>query len=280
MLAFAQQWREDQPTDVLAIIGLGEVAESRGDTSGAARIYGSLIDLYPSRADYRRFAGERLVRLGKSARWLAIDTFRRAETDRPDQITGHRLLAYALLRNGDYAGALDAILRGVDTKVPDDRYAGAARVFERDAGMIAAAYIAHGGDRAAITRRLAKHQIELVTEHSLRAILYWETDANDVDLHVRDAHGGHSWYSHLPLESGGALYADITTGYGPECFEVTGAANAGPYQIGVHYYRQGPMGYGMGLVEIVRFDGKDFTFDDRPYMIMQDEAYVSLGRTP
>ena len=278
--AFAQQWRDDQPTDVLAIIGLGEVAESRGDTSGAARIYGSLIDLYPSRADYRRFAGERLVRLGKSARWLAVDTFRRAETDRPDQITGHRLLAYALLRNGDYAGALDAILRGVDTKVPDDRYAGAAKVFERDAGMIAAAYIAHGGDRAAITHRLAKHQLELVTDRSLRAILYWETDANDVDLHIRDAHGGHSWYSHLPLESGGALYADITTGYGPECFEVTGAANAGPYQIGVHYYRQGPMGYGMGLVEIVRFDGTDFTFDDRPYMIMQDEAYVSLGRTP
>jgi hypothetical protein len=280
VLAFAQHWRDEQPTDVLAIIGLGEVAESRGDLSGAARIYGSLIDLYPSRADYRRFAGERLVRLGNPARWLAIDTFRRAETDRPDQITGHRLLAYALLRNGDYAGALDATLRGVDTKVPDDRYAGAWKVFHRDAGMIAAAYIAHGGDRAAIIQRLAKHQIDLVTEHSLRAILYWETDANDVDLHVRDAHGGHSWYSHLPLESGGALYADITTGYGPECFEVTGAANAGPYQIGVHYYRQGPMGYGMGLVEIVRFDGKDFTFDDRPYMIMQDEAYVSLGRTP
>jgi Vault protein inter-alpha-trypsin domain len=280
VLAFARQWRDEQPTDVLAIIGLGEVAESRGDIAGAARSYGSLIDLYPSRADYRRFAGERLLRLGKPARWLAIDTFRRAETDRPDQITGHRLLAYALLRDGDYAGALDAILRGIDTKVPDDRYAGAAKLFHRDAGMIAAAYIAHGGDRAAITQRLAKHQIELVTDHSLRAILYWETDANDVDLHIHDAHGGHSWYQHLPLESGGALYADITTGYGPECFEVTGAANAGPYQIGVHYYRQGPMGYGMGLVEIVRFDGNDFAFDDRPYMIMQDEAYVSLGRTP
>ena len=127
---------------------------------------------------------------------------------------------------------------------------------------------------------LAKHQIELVTERSLRAILYWETDANDVDLHIHDAHGGHSWYSHKQLESGGELYADITTGYGPECFEVTGAADAGPYDIGVHYYRQGPMGYGMGFVQIVRFDGTDFTFDDRPYMIMQDEAYVSLGTTP
>ncbi|CAN5663342.1 hypothetical protein BH11MYX1_BH11MYX1_42120 [soil metagenome] len=47
----------------------------------------------------------------------------------------------------------------------------------------------------------------------------------------------------------------------------------------MHYYRQGPMGYGMGLVQIVRFDGSNFVFEDRPYLIMQDEAYVSLGHT-
>ncbi|MFT3694069.1 MAG: VIT domain-containing protein [Kofleriaceae bacterium] len=279
-LAYARAWRLEQPTDVLAIIALGEALEARKDTAEAARVYGSLIDLYPSRADYRRFAGERLERIGDSARWLAIDTYRRAEADRPDHLTGHRLLAYALVRAGDYAGALDAILRGVEQKHPDDRYRGADRVLRRDAGMIAAAAIAHGGDAKAIDKRLAKHDIEIVHDRSLRAILYWETDANDVDLHIRDVRGNHAWYGHLPLDSGGELYADITTGYGPECFEVTGAADAGPYQFGVHYYRQGPMGYGMGLVQIVRFDGKSFTFDDRPYIIMRDEAYVSLGTTP
>ena len=110
-------------------------------------------------------------------------------------------------------------------------------------------------------------------------MLYWETDANDVDLHVRDAAGGHAWYSHRTLESGGELYADVTTGFGPECFEIRGAEAAGPYQLGVHYYAQGPMGYGMGLVQIVRFDGKAFSFEDRPYVIMKDQAYVSLGET-
>ncbi len=276
-LALAQSWRDAQPTDVTAIIALGEVAEANGDVPGAARIYGSLIDLYPSRADYRRFAGERLERLGMPANWLAIDTYRHAATDRPDQVTGHRLLAYALVRANDYAGALTAILRGVDEKTADDRYRGADRVFRRDAGMIAAAALAHGGDRAAITKQLAKHHIDLFTARSERVLLYWETDANDVDLHIRDAHGNHAWYAHLPMDSGGELYADITTGYGPECFEIVGRASAGPYAIGVHYYRQGPMGYGMGLVQIVRFDGKDFAFEDRPYLIMQDEAYVSLG---
>jgi tetratricopeptide (TPR) repeat protein len=277
-LAAAHTWRDAQPTDVLAIVGLGEAYEAAGQPAAAARVYGSLIDLYPSRADYRRFAGERLERLGDAARALQIDTYRRAATDRPDQITGHRLLAYALLRNNDYAGAFDAILKGVDERTPDDRFAGAKSVFARDAGMIATAYLAHGGDKAVISKALAKRHLATFTQRSTRVMLYWETDANDVDLHIRDAHGGHSWYSHKDLESGGALYADITTGYGPECFEIVGTPSAGPYDVGVHYYRQGPMGYGMGLVQIVRFDGKAFTFEDRPYMIMQDEAYVSLGK--
>ena len=28
---------------------------------------------------------------------------------------------------------------------------------------------------------------------------------------------------------------------------------------------------------IQRFDGKDLTFDDRPYVIMTDHAFVELG---
>jgi hypothetical protein len=273
----AHAWRDAQPTDVLAIVALGEALEAAHDQTAAARVYGSLIDLYPTRADYRRFAGERLERLDQPGRALAIDTYRRAVADRPDQLTGHRLLAYALVRSDDLAGAFDAILKGVDQKHSDDRYRGVDRVLRRDARMIAAAYLARGGDRAKIEKALAKRDLTPFTGRSTRVVLYWETDANDVDLHVRDARGGHSWYSHLPLESGGELYADVTTGYGPECFEIVGTPSAGPYQLGVHYYRQGPMGYGMGLLQIVRFDGRTFAFEDRPYVIMQDEAYVSLG---
>jgi hypothetical protein len=37
------------------------------------------------------------------------------------------------------------------------------------------------------------------------------------------------------------------------------------------------MGYGMGLLQSQRFDGHDLTFDDRPYVIMTDHAFVDLG---
>jgi uncharacterized protein YfaP (DUF2135 family) len=108
--------------------------------------------------------------------------------------------------------------------------------------------------------------------------MYWETDANDVDFHIRDAHRGHAWYSHKQLPSGGELYADITTGYGPECFAIQGTPKAGPYQLSINYYSQGPMGYGMGLLQIQKFDGQgNLSFEDRPYVIMADQAFVDLG---
>jgi hypothetical protein len=271
----ARPWHDSAPGDVLALIALGETLEAREDRAAAARIYGSIIDLFPGRADMRRFAGERLERLGDATRALVVDTYRRAVADRPDHASGHRLLAYALVRAGDHAGAFAAILAGVDREYRDD---GVDRVLAEDAGMIGAAYLAHGGPRRSIVRALAKRDLQLVRARSTRFVLYWETDANDVDFHIRDARGGHAYFSQPRLDSGGELYADITTGYGPECFAIPGRPEAGPYRLSIHYYAQGPMGYGMGLLQIQRFDGKDFTFVDRPYVIMNDQAFVELGR--
>ncbi len=276
-LEVAQAWHAEAPGDVLALIALGEALEAAQDRVQAARIYGSIIDLYPSRADLRRFAGERLERIGDSARSLVIDTYRRAVADRPDHVSGHRLLAHALVRAGDYAGAFAAILVAVDAQYPGDRFAGAERVLREDAGLIGATYLAHGGSQAEIDAALAKRRIALPTGPSTRFIMYWETDANDVDFHIRDAQGGHAWYAQKQLPSGGELYADVTTGYGPECFAIPGTPKAGPYQLSINYFSQGPMGYGMGLLQVERFDGKNLAFEDRPYVIMADHAFVDLG---
>src|SRR5690606_24917557 len=59
----AEAWQAQEPGDVLALLALGEAWERAGERGGAARAYGSLIDLFPSRADLRRLAGERLERL-------------------------------------------------------------------------------------------------------------------------------------------------------------------------------------------------------------------------
>ncbi len=279
-LARALAWRDKDAADVLALVALGEALEAKQLPALAARAYGSIIDLYPSRADLRRFAGERLERIGEPARALAIDTYRQAVESRPDHLTGHRLLALALVRAGDFPGAFAALERGLTQPYPDNRFRGGTRILAEDLGMVAAAWIAKApGEQRAIEARLAKHGAKVARAPSLRFVLYWETDANDVDFHIRDAKGGHAYYQAKSLRSGGELYEDVTTGYGPENFTIPGGGAAGPYDLEIHYYSRGPMGYGMGMLEILRHDGKGgLAFEHRPYIVMVDGAYVALGK--
>jgi len=278
-LAKARDWHAKEPGNVLALVGLGDALEAKGSVVTAARIYGSIIDLFPGRADMRRFAGERLARLTAHAKDLIVDTYQRAVADRPDHMTGHRLLAYALVRANKHAEAFKAILAGIDHEYRSDSYAGGERVLREDASMIGASYaLAEPSKRDEIAAALGKRGLKIANRASTRFILYWETDANDVDFHIQDAKGGHAFYSNKTLPSGGELYADITTGYGPECFAIPGKPSAGPYRVSIDYYSQGPMGFGMGLLQIQKFDGKGgLTFEDRPYVIMNDHAYADLG---
>lgn len=279
--SLAEAWSTEAPGDVLALLALGEAWEAAGEPAAAARAYGSLIDLFPSRADLRRLAGERLERLGDAGRELAIDTYQKAVAQRPDHPSGHRLLAWALLRAGRYEAAFEALEQGIEQKYPEGRFAGVDRVLKEDLGLLAAAWLhAEPARRQEVTDRLQAHQAHLETEPSLRFALTWETDANDVDLHVYDHLGGHAFYNAKTLPSGGELFADVTTGYGPECFAVQkpAARDAAPYRLKVHYYSRGPMGYGMGTVQVIAHDGHGgLSVEPRPFVVMVDQAMVDLG---
>ena len=277
----AEAWSAESPGDVLALLALGEAWEAAGERASAARAYGSLIDLFPGRADLRRLAGERLERLGKEGLDLAIDTYQKAVLDRPDHPSGHRLLAWALLRAGRYGEAFAALEEGIEQRYPGGRFLGVDRVLREDLGLVAAAWLrAEPGKREQVLDRLRAHQAHLETAPSVRFVLTWETDANDVDLHVWDRHGAHAYYQQKTLPSGGELYADVTTGYGPECFTIPApeSRDAAPYRLAAHYYSRGPMGYGMGTVQIVRHDGRGgLAVEPRPFVVMADQAMVDLG---
>lgn len=279
----AQAWHSKEPGDVLALIALGETYEASKDTAQAARAYGSIIDLFPERADLRRFAGQRLARMSTSTQSgvndLLIDTYRKAVADRPDHPSSHRMLAYALARAGKFAEAFAAIAAGVKQEYRGDSFRGVDRVLRDDVGILAAAWRAADPKASdQITKLTTALGATVADAASTRFILYWETDANDVDFHIQDARGGHAFYSQPQLSSGGELYADVTTGYGPECFAINGNPKAGPYRLSIHYYSMGPMGYGMGAVEVLRHDGKGhLSFETRPYTVMVDQAFVDLG---
>jgi len=145
--------------------------------------------------------------------------------------------------------------------------------------LFAAAWLKHRpDDRELIERNMDVHGVILPTGPSVRFVLSWETAASDVDLHIRDGGGWHAYYKNPGLESGGRLYADVNDGIGLEAFVIDGEPTAYPYYVQVEYFTNGPMGFGMGKVQIVEHDGDGgLKFDDRPYLVTRDRAYVDLG---
>ena len=281
-LARALAWRTRDPGDVLGIVALGRTLEASGDKTEAARAYGSIIDLFPGRADLRRFVAGQLEQLQlPAATELALDCLRHAVEDRPDHPSSHHLLAMALLKRGKSAEAFAVIESALKLHYPDGRFRGVDRILREDLGLCAAAWTKDSPDqRAEIERRLQGAGGVREETASVRFVLTWETDANDVDFHIHDARSGHAFYSSPRLASGGELYADVTTGYGPECFTVREPRknNAGPYRLRAHYYSRGPMGYGMGRLEIIDHDAKgNLRFSTRPFVVMNDHAYLDLG---
>jgi hypothetical protein len=264
----------DHPGDVTAILALGEALEAAGASALAARAYGSLIDLYPSRDDLIRAAGERLDRVAGPAREIAVDAYRRAVAERPDRAVSYRRLGYALVKLGRWSEALDALIDGLSHV----ERASVGRILREDVGLVAAAAIAAVPREAkAIRARLASLGVELPSGPSLRFVLTWETDANDVDLHVLDGAGSEAYYSAPALPSGGALLEDVTTGFGPEMLSIE-RPDAFPYRLGVHYYSRGPEGVGLGAIQIVEYDGAGgLSIEDRPFALQVDGARIDLG---
>ena len=278
----ARAWRRSEPTNLLTLIALGQALRANGATAQAARAFGSVIDFYPSRADMRRLAGNWLEWLGSAGMKLAESTYRVAAEQRPDHPSVYHMRAMTLVRLERFEEALKVVSRGIRAKRARNRFSGVDRVLREDAILIATAWYHRAPKRQAEIKSILneagiQEDIHTKTVPTMRFILTWETDANDVDFHIYDAEGGHASYRQKHLKSGGDLYADITTGYGPECFTIS-RPQAGPYKLQAHYYRRGPMGYGAGKLQVLRHDGAgELSFEERPFVIMVDGAYLDLG---
>ena len=67
------------------------------------------------------------------------------------------------------------------------------------------------------------------------ALIFWNTDGTDVDLHVIEPSGEECFYQHTQTASGGHISRDVTTGYGPELYLLP-KAPAGRYRVSAHYF--------------------------------------------
>ena len=70
---------------------------------------------------------------------------------------------------------------------------------------------------------------------AMRAILSWDDNQAEVDLHVVTPDGQHAFWAAPVLQGGGGLDVDSVDGAGPEMFSIT-AARPGAYHFYVNYW--------------------------------------------
>jgi hypothetical protein len=136
-------------------------------------------------------------------------------------------------------------------------YGGVKRVVREELGYVYRAWLKKEPSmRGDIEQRAREHDVDLARLDAMRITLAWETDANDVDLHVVDPTGEEVYYSNKESDSGLQLYEDITQGLGPEVVRARRTAR-GTYHVGVRYFAAGPMGISRGVVIVMREDDVD-----------------------
>jgi hypothetical protein len=212
-----------------------------------------------------------LWRAGARTAWEA--PARRAVELRPDLPNTHRTLALLLWQAGrmeEAAGVLEAALQR-----PVDRwYGNAASVVRDELGYIYRDWMRAAPGRAAeIRRRAREHQVKLDQADRLRITMTWDTDGNDVDLHVVDPRGNHVYYAQPEAPSGIQLLEDITQGFGPEVVR-TDRVIPGEYHVGVNYYNAGPMGVSRGMIVVMEPADDRTRVRIEPFRLLPDRGEV------
>jgi tetratricopeptide (TPR) repeat protein len=276
------EWRAKAPVDALSLMALGKIYLAEDQTQQAARAFGSLIDFFPSRADMIRLCANWLELVGSTQLELVLDMYLKALEQRPDHPVIYHLLSTTLAKLGRWSEAGSLLLLGLRANWPAERFNGVKEILSDDLSMIVHAWTQVQPKDEGLARLKTQmkdmHISKNLPKNTVRMILSWETDANDVDFHIHDVQKNHAFYSQKTLISGGQLYADITTGYGPESFVIVNPS-AYPYELQAHYYRRGPMGYGGGKLQIISQDSNGaLIFEERPFVIMVDGAYLNLGK--
>jgi tetratricopeptide (TPR) repeat protein len=247
----ALRWQPYDPENPQVYEVLGMAADELGNDKEAARAFASLIEIAPAKTELLQRAGLLLLRT-RSAR-LAETPLRKALEVRPDRANGYRHLALMLWQEGRVEEAA-RVLESATRQTFPGWYGGVQRVIREELGYVYRAWLRKDPQRRnEIADRAREYGVDLDRRDALRVTLAWETDANDVDLHVVDPSGEECFYSHKSTKAGLSLYEDITQGLGPEVIR-TSELDRGTYHIGVRYFSAGPMGISRGIVVVVRDD--------------------------
>ena len=267
----AFRWQPMDPDNPQVYESLALASHSLGMRDEAFRATGSLVEVAPSKPEMLQRGAMLLWRVGARTAWEA--PARRAVEMRPDLPNPRRTLALLLWQAGRLEEAAQTLEQALQTPV-DRWYGNAAAVVRDELGYVYRAWMrAEPGRAAEIRQRAREHGVKLDATDRLRITMTWDTDGNDVDLHVVDPAGAHVYYAQKEAPSGIRLLEDITQGFGPEVVR-TDRVLPGTYHVGVKYYNAGPMGISRGMIVVMEPAGTDVRVRIEPFRLLPGRGDV------
>lgn len=279
-LAAARAWRLDDAYNLVVVRLLGDIYSELGDTGNALRAYSAVVELLPEDPHAQRALASVLKQRGNLD--AAYQRLHAAARLRPDDMR----IAFELADAAHRLGRLDeARERFERISASDDasmaiRYPARQRLAQIYAAMRREASSA-GQDATAgeLDQRIAALDIKGGVQNDIKVYLTWDTDRSDVDLWVTNPAGEKIFYSHKNGQFGGALYDDVTTGYGPESFTAR-HARPGTYVVEVNYYDAGRSNFSeaRGEVVIILNEGSDHEQKHvLPYRLYRPKQTVTVA---
>lgn len=254
-LAAAREWRAKDAYNLVVVRLLGDIHSELGDTAAALRAYSAVVELLPEDAKAQRALASVLKQNGNLQ--AAYDRLSAAASLRPEDTR----LAFELAdvtqrlgRSDDARSQFEAIVADGETSMAV-RYPAKQRL-----AQIYSQQRRKTGDseaKRALGGKITDLNIDGGVENDIKIFLTWDTDRSDVDLWVKNPAKEKIFYSHKKGRFGGALYGDVTTGYGPESFTAK-RAKKGTYVVQVNYFSAGRSNFpeARGEVIVVLDEGK------------------------
>lgn len=255
----ARAWREVDAYNLVVVRMIGDILTELGRDDDALRVYSAVPELLPEDPEAQRALATVLKQQGDLA--AAQARLKVATALRPADARTRFELADVSLRLGETDGARDLLQTIVDDEaVPQAlRYPATQRLAQVFAGQRRTAR-AEGQDAevTALTDKIEALEVKGGIDNDIKVYLSWDTDRTDVDLWVINPSGEKVFYSHRKGRYGGALFDDVTTGYGPESFTAH-KAHKGTYEVAVNYFgtRRDSFKEARGEVIVVLNEGRD-----------------------
>jgi hypothetical protein len=231
---FRRPWQSGTP-DYETLAGEAERRLQRSGVDDAVRVLSSLVENRPGDTALARDVAFASIAWGRPGE--AYYLLRRAAAARTFEPVTFHALAHSLeqLGNTDMAivyyelacaGRWDARFGDMHDIARLDYLRFLRRLNDKTSGRLA--------DYAKL-RMASLATAQLRDTADVAALILWNTDGTDVDLHVLEPNGEECFFQHTQTGSGGQLSRDVTTGYGPELYLLSHAP-AGTYNFRAHYF--------------------------------------------